>query len=385
VVVGEVWMATGQSNMGWRVGLCRLPDVEMAKADSFPLIRLFHPPNRTTMEPQTRVYSSWARSTDEEVKMVIGGIGYFFSRELHLKLGIPVGIIDLSYGGTHIDSWMSPQGWEMIDELDSLYHVREAQLKDDPSSKNGLLKIYNGCLHAQVPYGIRGFIWHQGEGNRLDGYLYGDEIRGLIGGYRKLWNDEELFFIIGQLYPHDPPPFLENLGMLHDQYCRTMFAQALTPRMNSNSASVFLSDLGQPFDIHPREKYESGRRYALAAFAKVYGFEDIVYSGPLIEKAVLSPDGTKVQVFFEHSGSGLSTYDNRAPRWFRFICENGKSYPPRYTQISEDKESVILYVGGTGKSNIVKLTHAWNVVAFPNLINSEGLPASVFEIDIFKE
>ncbi len=378
ILVGEVWMATGQSNMGWRIMSCRPEDRSLAIADRFDRIRIINVPKGSAVEPRDTCDAAWTPSTDKEALYQHSGCAYFFARELHENLKIPIGVIDPSYGGTHIDSWIAPDAWALEP---SLAKTHRAQLAAPPDSKHGASRVFNAEVSPFVGYALRGFIWHQGEGNSGDGMRYLTKLRALINGYRNLWDDPSLSFAIGQLYPHQPR-HRESPGAMA-AFSTTRWAQALIASELEHVGTILLSDLGQPFDVHPDEKHKMGHRYALWARATVYGEDDLVYCGPIPTR--VAEAGHSYHIHFDHVGGGLVTRDGHDPRWFRYQCEDGSVRAPRQIAISEDGDYLILGKPANRKSPAVKIQHGWHSAAFPNLMNAEGLPATVFEIDLRNE
>ena len=177
ILVGEVWMATGQSNMDWRVFTCRPDDVAIAMNDRFDQIRFLEVPARHSLTPDESCDAIWKLSTDKEPLKQLSGPAYFFARELHEKLKVPIGIIDPSFGGTHIDAWIAPDAWTLEP---SLAETHKEQLAYPEDSKHGASRIYNALVNPFVGYTMRGFIWHQGEGNAQDGLLYKTKLHALV-------------------------------------------------------------------------------------------------------------------------------------------------------------------------------------------------------------
>lgn len=379
VLVGEVWMAAGQSNMNWRIATCRPADVALAMEDQFDHIRIMNVPKEHDLQPRKTTKAVWAPSTDKDQMGPFSGCAYFFAREIHQKLNVPIGVIDPSYGGTHIDSWIAPDAWSLEPSLAEGFDERKSREAGD---KNGASRVFNACVAPLVGFTMRGFIWHQGEGNSQDGDAYRVKLRALIHGYRDLWGDEQLHFAIGQLYPF-LAPYHESFDEIH-RFCETSWAMVRASREIPYSGCILLSDLGQPYDIHPDEKRKMGHRYALWALATVYGDEDLVWSGPIARKATFADGGKHVLVLFDSIGSGLTTRDGGEPIWFRFELENGSYRPPHQKEIAADGSHVILELPANRNPPPVKVQMGWHTAAFPNLMNKEGLPASIFELPIEK-
>jgi hypothetical protein len=307
--------------------------------------------------------------------------GYFFSRDLHLSLGVPVGLIDPSWGGTHIESWIAGDTWKPWNELIAIYNSLAPAEEDN---KHALSHVFNHGVNPFVGFSLRGFIWHQGEGNAMDGDLYRLKLHALITGYRKIWNDANLHFGIGQLYPYLSPHF-ESVEQM-DKFCETSLAQVQATLEIPQTGAIILNDLGHPLNIHPDEKLKQGTRYALWARATVYREDGLVHCGPIARKAVRGKDG-KVRVYFDHVGSGLATRDGRAPIWLDYeYADPGEiERPPRQMEISEDGTHLVLDPPGRNNPKPIRIRMGWHTFGQHNLMNAEGLPASIFNLPIENE
>lgn len=382
ILIGEVWMATGQSNMGWRICSARQGDQDIAHEDDFDLIRVMNVPKEHALEPLKTCKAVWAGSTDKTVLDQTSAPGYFFARELYLKLQVPIGLIDPSYGGTHIDSWIVPDAWKPWPKLQGTYDyfLKPGNVADD--SKDGAYRIYFHGVHPFVGFPLRGFIWHQGEGNAGDGDYYRLKLHALVSGYREAWNDDSLYFGIGQLYPY-LAPYMENVDKMY-RFCETCVAQAQAPGEMDNCGAILLNDLGHPNSIHPNEKIKMGHRYALWARAEVYGEKDLVHCGPIATRAVMGKDN-KVRIYFDCIGSGLATRDGREPIWLMFVQENGSLRAPVQKAISEDGTHLVLDWPEWMKEKPTYVRLGWHSFGQHNLMNKEGLPASIFNLPVETE
>ena len=310
VMVGEVWLCSGQSNMEMGIASCLNGKEEIAAAD-FPNIRLLMVPNRWTPEPQTDIESgAWKRCSPQSVaESGWGGFsaaGYYFGRELHQKLGVAVGLIDATWGGTCIESWTPPEGFAAVPALQRFHEA--VQLGDPRSSlhQQRLEKVlveterwlgsarqalsqrtlvptmptypgellpprelqnptalFNGMIHPLCPFALRGAIWYQGESNLGDGALYCEKMKALIGGWRTIWAEGEFPFLFVQIAPYNYGGDAERMG---DFWEAQTAAQAIP-----NVGMAVINDIGNLKDIHPANKQEVGRRLALWALAKTYG------------------------------------------------------------------------------------------------------------------
>jgi sialate O-acetylesterase len=411
VMVGEVWLCSGQSNMEMGVGTIQNGKQEVAEANH-PGIRLFMVPNRWTPEPQPNVEGSWKLCTPATIaEGGWGGFsaaGFFFGRELHQKLGVAVGLIDATWGGTRIESWTPPEGFAQVEALKRDYELvqlgdprtqarrqrlgkvvaeteewlavaRQAMAQGKavpamptypaellpPRDVQHATALYNGMIHPLVPFGIRGAIWYQGESNSGEGMHYAERMKALVGGWRHIWGGGSLPFYFVQIAPFNYGGNPERIGEFWE-------GQAAAARMIPDSGMVVINDIGDLKDIHPANKQEVGRRLALWALARTYGKQDIVCSGPVFKS--MSQDGSKLRLTFENAAGGLSSRDRKPLTWFEIIDAEEGGFVPADATI--DGSSVVL--SAKDVKNPVAMRFAWSMLAEPNLVNSAGLPAGAF-------
>ncbi|MGB9623866.1 MAG: sialate O-acetylesterase [Phycisphaerae bacterium] len=409
VLVGEVWICSGQSNMDMGIKSVRDADREIASAQ-YPRIRLLWVPYRTSPDPLDDADVSWLPCSPENVAtrgFFNGGfsaVAYFFGRDLHKELNVPIGLIHVAWGGTKIEPWTPRAGFEqvpavrdfvkVIDEATPNFNkaVRRAVAEYEawlpkaraameankpvpapPAWPKHLLEdngqpssIYNGMIHALVPFAIRGAIWYQGESNNPDGMLYFEKMKALVGGWRRVWNEGEFPFYYVQIAPLDA--VYEN-----DRLPRLWEAQ-LAALTIPNTGMVVTTDIGDLKDIHPKNKQDVGKRLALWALARTYGRDNLVYSGPLYKS--MAVEGDRIRIRFDHVGGGLASRDGKPLNWFEIAGDDRKFVKAEATI---DGDSVI--VGSPKISAPAAVRFGWNRAAEPNLMNKEGLPASPFRTD----
>ncbi|HUG90467.1 MAG TPA: sialate O-acetylesterase [Planctomycetaceae bacterium] len=383
ILVGEVWVCSGQSNMQWSVRQSANPDEEIAAA-RFPGIRLFHVPRRFTTEPEDDVDAQWTECNPEKVEG-FSAVAYYFGRKLHQELDVPVGLIHTSWGGTRIEPWTPPAGLmlnretvqilqrtiEAVDRWKQAKAAAEATGQESPKHplehNQAPTALYNGMVHALVPFAIRGALWYQGESNRGEGMLYFQKMQALVGGWRKTWDQGEFPFLFVQLapwrYPGDNPEALPEIWE----------AQLAALRGIPNTGMAVTTDIGNLADIHPKNKQDVGLRLALWALAKTYGHEDVEYSGPLY-KSMAVEDG-KARVQFEHA-AGLKSRDGQSLSWFKVAGSDGKFVD---AQATIEGETVVVWSDEVEEPKAVRF--GWHQEAEPNLVNGAGLPASPFRTD----
>ncbi|MFO0947306.1 MAG: sialate O-acetylesterase [Planctomycetota bacterium] len=405
VLVGEVWAGSGQSNMQWSVAMSKDKDKEIQEA-KYPNIRLFLVPLRLSPYPLEDVEARWVECSPETVPN-FSAVLYFFGREIYLKEKVPVGLIAVSWGGSRIQSWITydqyaaqPELKGELAEFDKAKADRQKvmetrkqlfpavkawvaaaekaladgkDLPDGPSIPADPLNqfgshsgMYNGMVHALVPYAIRGFLWYQGESNRGQGMHYHQLMRGLITNWRKLWNQGDFPFLYVQLAPYH---YDNNETLLPEIW----EAQTETLKIPATGMAV-TTDITTVRDIHPPNKQDVGKRLALWALAHTYGHKDLVHSGPLYES--MAVEGNKIRVKFKHLGGGLVANDGKALTWFSIAGEDKQFHPATATI---DGDSVLVTSPNVAKPVAVRF--GWNQDAEPNFANKAGLPASPFRTD----
>lgn len=403
VVVGEVWLCSGQSNMEWSVGAAKDGKNEIAAAN-FPSIRLFHVPKNPATTPQGEVDASWNACSPEHV-VNFSAVGYFFGRELSRELGVPIGLIASSWGGTRIEPWTPVVGLESVDSTSSLAAefgdpsvTYQAQLKAHipvleawveqakqagadgttlpelpaapapPQYGSGTpTGLYNGMIHPLVPFAMRGAIWYQGESNNGEGMAYFDKMKALVNGWRSVFENPDLSFYFVQLAPFNYANGEQTLPYLWE-------AQVAAALKIPNTGMAVTTDIGNVKDIHPRNKQDVGKRLSLWALAKNYGRVDLVFSGPIYRSMVI--EGSKIRVNFDHAVGGLKSRDDQELSDFQIAGEDGK-FVPATAQI--DGETVLVSSPDIAAPKHVRF--AWHHMVNPNLCNQSGLPASPFKSD----
>ncbi|HWD92635.1 MAG TPA: sialate O-acetylesterase [Verrucomicrobiae bacterium] len=411
VMIGEVWLCSGQSNMELGVGLANNAKEEIANA-SHPGIRLLMVSNRWTPQPQDDMEGTWKVCTPESIAdggwQGFSAVAYFFGRELNQKLNVAVGLIDADWGGTQIQSWTPPEGFAAVPALKSEYerieiadprtdlhrhHLQQtldqfsewiqaanrAATNDElvpavpvypeelkaPHDVQNATALYNGMIHPLKPFAIRGAIWYQGESNESEGMRYADRMNALITGWRGLWNEGEFPFYFVQIAPYDYHDNPQKVAQLWE-------AQTVAANSIPNAGMAVINDIGNLRDIHPKDKQDVGHRLALLALAKTYGQTDLVYSGPTFKDMTI--EGQTLRVNFDHIGGGLKNRDGKPLDWFEIIDANQGGFVRATAQI--DGSSVVL--SAPGVTHPVAMRFAWSSVAEPNLMNAEGLPAGAF-------
>jgi len=375
ILVGEVWLCSGQSNMEWGVAQSDNAQQEIANANH-PRIRHIKIPHRPSEKPEKNVPSDGWKATTPQTVGGFTAVGYYFGRELTKELDVPVGLIGSNWGGTRIEPWMPPQGLlavpALADIAGKLDTFPEKRVQPDPNNPlrrvsvinhQSPLALYNGMIHPLVPFAIRGALWYQGESNNGEGMLYRDKMQGLIEGWRNVWNNPEMPFYFVQLAPF-------RYGGDPTQLAGIWEAQRASLAIPHTGMAV-TTDIGNVADIHPRNKQEVGRRLALWALAKTYKRPVKVYSGPLYKR--MKVEGNKIRLRFDQVGGGLVSRDGKPLTHFSIAGEDGKFVD---AQAEIDGSSVVVSSPQVARPTAVRF--GWHQEAEPNFGNQEGLPASPF-------
>ncbi len=368
ILVGEVWVCSGQSNMEWTVQRSANPEAEIAAANH-PKIRHIKIPHVPMDTPQDNVPSDGWKVCSPETVADFTAVGYFFGRHLLTELDVPIGLIGSNWGGTRIEPWTPPVGFQSVPALkditDNLASF-PAKTADGKINHQSPLALYNGMIHPLLPFAIRGAIWYQGESNNGEGMLYHEKMKALIHGWRSVWNDPELPFYYVQLAPYRYAGEPTRLPGIWEAQLKTLSVP--------NTGMAVTVDISNLADIHPVNKQDVGKRLALWALAKTYGQTDLVYSGPLYKS--LKIDGNKAIVSFDHVGGGLISRDGQPLTHFQIAGEDGQ-FVAASAEIAGD--TVVVSAESVAQPVAVRL--GWHQEAEPNLSNREGLPASPFRTD----
>jgi sialate O-acetylesterase len=341
VLIGEVWIGSGQSNMEWVLSNTQGSAEAIADADH-PMIRLFHVPKVQDKEPATDVKADWKVCTPESVPR-FSAVLYYFGLKLQQELNVPIGLINSSWGGSPIEPWTIANG-----------------------TSGGM---YNGMIAPIVQYPSQGVIWYQGETNvlRKNGLAYEGKMKDLIGGWRKAFQNPDLAFYYVQIAPWS--------GRYEDGELPKLWeAQVATLKMPGTGMAVTTDLVDNITDIHPRNKLDVGNRLSLWALAKTYEKQGTTYSGPLYKSMAI--EGDKARVSFAHTAEGLRSRDEKPLSEFQIAGSDGKFVA---AQAIVDGNTVIVSASEVKSPKTVRF--GWRKIANPNLVNSAGLPASPFQTD----
>jgi len=360
VLVGEVWLASGQSNMEWPVRASADVEAVLASAND-PMIRLFTVPRGGSGMPKTAVDASWKPCTPETV----GGfsaVAFAFGKQLRKALGVPVGLINTSVGGTPAEAWTSAEALGADPALKPILDY-SSQGTNKPSV------LYNAMIAPLVPYGVRGAIWYQGESNASRAEQYRVLFPAMIADWRRRFGQGDFPFLFVQLAPFrdrkDAPG--------ESQWAELREAQSLTKAHVPNTGMAVITELGDEKDIHPKQKEPVGARLALEALRIAYG-KDVVSSGPTYKD--MKVDGDKAILSFDDLGGGLVAKGGVALTGFA-IAGPDKKFVNAKAEIVGDT----VIVTGEGVAQPTAVRFGWADFPVLNLTNKADLPASPFRTD----
>lgn len=405
VLVGEVWVCSGQSNMAFPVSRSGCGPAAIA-GSADPLLRLLQVPRKPSPTPQAELVASWKAAGPETVG-TFSAVGYAFGRDLRKALKVPVGLIDSSVGGTPAEAWTSrpaleadpdlrgvlaadaqrieayPEALKKFDRTKAAHAEAAARARRDkvkvptaprppagPDSPQRPAVLFNGMIAPLQPYAIRGAIWYQGESNSGRAYQYEHLMTTMIRTWREAWGLGEFPFLVVQLAPfHEikPEPSESTWAELRE-------AQRRLTRSVPKVGLAVITDVGDPKDIHPTAKFPVGARLALLARSIAYG-EAIVGSGPEYES--MSVAGDRATIRFRSVGGGLVA-EGGTLKGFTVAGEDRRFVP---AEAEIQGETVVVHAPGVAKPFAVR--YGWADYPVVNLRNAEGLLASPFRTDDF--
>jgi sialate O-acetylesterase len=414
VLVGEVWMCSGQSNMGFTLGADWNGDLEAA-ASKLPNLRLIKVPNVGTQDLQNDFKGEW-RPSAADSSTYFTAVGFMFGRYLHQILGVPVGLIDNAWGGSAAEAWVRRETIEKDPRFKLLMDgtkQRETDMQSEAAKKNyeaALAKwkedteklkaaglkpgqqlprqpqspdqwlhgnarpgnIFAGVMNPTIGYGIKGVVWYQGESNSGRAYEYRDLFPFMIEQWRKEWKQGDFSFYWVQLadyQPEQPQPGESAWAELRE-------AQTLSMKRVPNSGQCVIIDLGEGKDIHPKNKHDVAARLVRWALAKDYGLQ-FPYRSP--EFKSLAIEGNKAIVTLDLFGAQLRPFDVLEARGFAVCGEDKKWHWAKGTIVSADKIEVTC----AEVEKPVAVRYAWADNPVANLATMQGLPVTPFRTDDF--
>jgi sialate O-acetylesterase len=378
ILVGEVWICSGQSNMQWDVVVANDADLELLTATD-PLLRLITVPLLGTQEPNDDFRGNWALCTPASATH-FSAVGYFFGRQLRQTLGVPVGLIDNAWGGSACEAWIrrdllenDPKYKPMIERWEAIEKQKSNRAQLTGNARPG--NIYNGTLKPTIGYGIKGVIWYQGETNAGRAYQYRELFPLMIKSWRDEWGIGDFSFYWVQL-----ADFLSEKAEPSDSaWAELREAQTMTMAKLPNTGQAVIIDLGEGKDIHPRNKQGVAKRLARWALARDYGLK-LPYQSPTY-KSMTVKDG-KVTLTFDSVGNGLKTFDVAEARGFTIAGEDRKFYRAKAKIVGQHHDQV--EVSADEVSKPVAVRYAWADNPVCNLYGNGDLPVTPFRTDDWK-
>jgi sialate O-acetylesterase len=398
VLVGEVWVGSGQSNMEFVLQNTKDHDAEIAAAN-YPLIHIFHVKRVVADQPASDVEARWEVVAPGTIPR-FSAVEYFFGRHLHQALHVPMGLIESDWGGTPAQSWTSKETLDADPSLKFIAEAWERTLANYPAAKqkydaalaawndnvakakaenrqppprpgapagpghpNTPAGLYNGMIAPLVPYAIRGVIWYQGESNASEAhaYKYRRLFADMIQDWRDRWGQGDFPFLFVQLANYKSNQWWPVLRE----------SQTETLRLRNTGMAVTI-DIGESNDIHPKNKQDVGKRLALAAMHGAYG-KALEYSGPMFRQA--TPEGKAMRVYFTHA-DGMQARGGGAIAGFTVAGADGSFVP---AEAKVDGDTIVVSSSQVAAPTAVR--YAWSDDPVSNLVNQVGLPASPFRSD----
>ncbi|MGJ8658343.1 MAG: sialate O-acetylesterase [Cellulophaga fucicola] len=361
VLVGEVWLCSGQSNMEMPVkGNIGQPVIGSNLAilnSANTQIRLFEVGKKAAAEPLDNCEGTWKTATPESVKD-FSAVAYFYGKMLQENLNVPIGLINSSWGGTPAEAW-TPN--EIIKtELKEFSHWKSDMSK--PQKLPSLL--YNGMIHPLESYTIKGAIWYQGEANKTYHQSYTKLFSAMIGSWRSRWNQGDFPFYFVQIAPLSWGG--DDQAFLREKQLKTMLTVP-------NTGMVVTLDLGEKENIHPAEKQKVGQRLALWALAKTYNFKGIEFSGPIYKS--MKVVGNKASVQFNYAPNGVANFGKKMSG-FKVAGEDRIFYDAQAKIVKGQLE-----VFSKEVQTPIAVRYGWSAWVDGSLFNTAGLPASSFRTD----
>jgi sialate O-acetylesterase len=402
ILVGDVWICSGQSNMEWRLNQAAEGPATIENTAN-PQIRLFTVAHNAIAEPQTVVKGEW-KECNPQSAAPFSAVGYFFGRDLQKALNVPIGLIHTSWGGTPAQAWTSKEALQAVPELQghtleraalqaevarargelaqAQYKVDVAQAKLDgkapppaprghgpaPSpdavgrSSNSPTTLYNGMIAPLIPYAIKGAIWYQGESNAGRAIEYRTLYATMIQDWRTRWGEGDFPFLGVQLAPYGPG----------NNYAEVREAQFLATQKLPKVGMAVITDVGERNDIHPKKKEPVGGRLALLARKIAYG-ENIVAMGPVA--SAMKVEGNRAVFSFDNVGAGLECRGEKLTGFE--VAGEDKKFHPAEAEIRG--ETVV--VSSKEVERPAEVRFGWANYPEVNLWNKNGLPATPFRTD----
>ncbi|MGD9929192.1 MAG: sialate O-acetylesterase [Mangrovibacterium sp.] len=371
ILIGEVWLCSGQSNMEMPMkGFPGQPvvgsNMDILKSDNHH-IRVITVPRNSQTTPQDNFTAKW-KVADPAAIRNFSATGYYFGRMLNELLDVPVGLIEVAYGGSCVQAWMSPK-------TSVAFEDKQVPAPGDsiPVVNRTPTVLFNGMLNPVIGYGIKGCIWYQGETNYIEPDRYLELFPTMVAEWRSLWGIGDFPFYYAQIAPFDYSVFTPT--EFHEKYNSAYLREAQLKALDKipNSGMAVLMDVGEKESIHPMHKKEGGERLALWALAKTYGFRDFSYKSPSLN--AFEVKGSQIIVSFNDASNGLTTFGKELTG-FEIAGENKIFYP---ADAFLRAKSVV--VSSPRVEKPVAVRYAFKDFVVGTLYGTDGLPVSSFRTD----
>jgi sialate O-acetylesterase len=371
ILLGEVWLCAGQSNMSMPVrGFDSQPITNslstIIESESYNKIRMFTANRSISSSKEFNVKGNWQSASINNTGS-FSAVGYFYALELYKVLNVPVGMINISWGGSNVQAWMSHESLKMYPEID----LSKIDMKN-PSPQRISTALYNGMFYPVSGFGIKGIIWYQGENNINEPALYTKLFPEMVKVWRQTINREEIPFYYVQIapYKYDGSNNLVSAYLRESQFK----CQFLIP----NSFMVGTADIGEEELIHTSDKHTIGKRLSYVALAKTYGYTNLPYSGPVVRKKEIS--GDRVIITFDFADKGL-ILKNNSENVFEVAGNDNIYYPAKARIDMENTKQIEIW--SEEVTAPVNVRYCFRNYFAGILFNSYGLPASPFRTDTF--
>jgi sialate O-acetylesterase len=374
VWIGEVWYASGQSNMSMPLkGYFCQPVSGSNDAIINSLGKNIHFINIPIMgayKPLEEFSAKWVTSSPETTAEC-SSVAWFFADFLNKNLDVPVGIINASYGGSNVEAWMTS------DACNQFTDIKVPELKDytDPNVNNVPTVLYNGMVNPVVGYAIKGMIWYQGESNIFNVPRYAPSVAAMVSEYRRIWNVGEFPFYYAQIAPYEYKCWNFFTPQWPEISAYQREAQLKCMKLISNSAMAVLMDVGESYNIHPTHKKEVGERLAMLAATKTYGKKGYEAESPEYENMEI--DGNKIIIHFSKQFNGLTSF-GKTLELFEIAGEN-RVFQKADAYINENNGTVVCTSKLVDKP--VAVRYAFRNDVKGELFGTGGLPVSSFRTD----
>lgn len=359
VLIGEVWLCSGQSNMEMSVSWGLPYEDEVANATD-KNIRFFYIPRTTADYPQDDVKSEWVVCNPADMKR-FSAAGYFFGKSLRQNLNVPVGLINASWGGTPAEVWTP------LELINNNPILKAAAAKLSPSNwwPVTAASTYNGMIYPVTKYAIAGAIWYQGEANVNTASTYSDLLSTMITSWRNVWQKEFPFYYV-QIAPFAGYGDNSYSAFLREAQTKTLAIP--------NTGMIVITDLVDNInDIHPKLKKEVGARLANYALSETYGKQGIVHKSPSYKSMEIQKD--RIRIYFDNAEKGLITKDKTLNEFF--IAGEDENFVPASAKI--ENNTVVVWNENIKKPVAVRF--GFRNASLPNLFSKEGLPVNPFRTD----